>query len=282
MTLGLVALILPRMELDHLREWILHHRQIGVDRFFLYNNGHLSHDPVFRKGESDRVWAKKPEANYHLELSDEEIDRRIGDIVSECGETVRHIPWAPESGHGRSFRDCQKSAINHELLRQKKLREVDWLGHLDIDELLVCPRGNLRQLVNRLPLNVAAIRLRQKLFTSRWNAGCGIPYAKLTTSFGVLGFNRKFIVRVEAANGWKGPHQILGHDGKIWDAATDVLRFHHFRGREHHGIPAPDGWGIRQYTQISDGSKEFDDAHCEPTRQFSSTVELKLPGADSN
>jgi hypothetical protein len=43
-SIGLVTIFLPRMELDHLGEWIEYHQRIGVSRIFLYNNGHLSVD----------------------------------------------------------------------------------------------------------------------------------------------------------------------------------------------------------------------------------------------
>jgi hypothetical protein len=261
MTLGLVALFLPRMELGHLAEWIAYHQAVGVSRFYLYDNGPLSRDAVFGDGEGERVWSKKPQADFRLELSDEEVDRQVRDILAEFGDAVTHVPWESGGAHGATFRQCQRSAINGELARQQQLRDVDWLGHLDIDELLVAPQGSVLDLLHGLDGDIAAVRLNQKLLESRWREGQGVPYAQLSRSYGVLRFNRKFLLRVRSAAGWKSPHQILRTAGKTWQAPADVLRFHHFRGTEHAAGSAPTGWGIERYRALALAGVERDETH---------------------
>jgi|GEM_PF-4208779 len=263
MSLGLVTMFLPRMELDFLGDWIAYHRAIGFSRFFLYDNGHVSIDPVFGKGKTDQVWHKKPEANYHLELSDEEVDRRLAEVLGSFGEAVEYRKWIPGTGHGNNFRTCQMSAVHHALARQQKAKDVDWLGHLDIDELLVCGRPSLVEMLGRLDLNVHSVRIRQKLFESRWRDGKSKRYSELSKSFGIQRFNPKLLVRVSTSSGWRGPHSLRNCPGKTWYPSPNLLRFHHFRGTGHFGSSPPKHWGIQKYLRRRLAVIQMDDSHSE-------------------
>jgi hypothetical protein len=264
--IGLVTVFLPRMELDHLREWIDYHRRIGVSRFFLYNNRHLSVDHAFGSGkEVGRVWHKKPEANYHLDLTDDEVDRRIDSTLEEFGDCVTHLPWPSGKKHGETFLKCQKSAANRELRQQEKLGELEWLGFIDLDELLVCV-DPLELTLSEFSVDVAAIKLTQKVFLSRWLNGESQPYSNITKSFGTVNFNPKLIARVGRVKRWVSPHGLRTKQGHVWKAPPELLRFHHFRGNEHHGNPPPRGFGgVKKYCRLDSGQLEIDDSHRLPS-----------------
>lgn len=261
-SLGLVTVFLPRLELDHLGEWIRYHRRIGISHFFLYNNGHLSSDSAFGPGQATgRIWHKKPEADYHLDLTDDEVDRRIETLLAGFGDCVMHIPWPSGKQHGVTFTKCQKSAANRELRRQTQKGELEWLGFLDVDELLVSPEPLQHALANA-PGNAAAIRLSQKVFLSRWRDGISQPYSTITDSFGLVHFNPKLLARVGRVKRWTSPHGVRPAKGILWKAPPDVLRFHHFRGNSHHGPPPPKGYGgVKRYCRLDANKLETDAAH---------------------
>jgi len=41
---AIYTLILPRLEVFYLQEWVEHHLNIGYDKIFIYNNGRISVD----------------------------------------------------------------------------------------------------------------------------------------------------------------------------------------------------------------------------------------------
>lgn len=258
--IALVTIFLPRMEMDHLAEWIAYHKNIGINHFYIYNNGHIAHDTIFKKGPAGKVWQKKPEANYHLDLSDEEVDERIDAIIQEAGHRVSHIAW-PGGPQGRgNYRTAQMAAVNEQLRELQQTQEVDWLAYIDIDELIVPVNESLSGFLSRLGDDVAAVKISQKLFESRWQNGNSVPYAELTKAYGVLDFNRKLIARVSHARRWLNSHQMNVLQGRILHVAPDRLRFHHFRGNEHHGPPAPAGFGVNKYVKYKE-PMEHDGCH---------------------
>lgn len=259
--IGLVTLFLPRMEVDHLEEWLTYHRAIGVTHFYLYDNRHLSYDSVFGQGKSDRVWHKKPEANYHLELEDFEIDQKIQRIIENAGNGIHYIQWPCGSSKCRDFRSAQLLAANTQLKHLQASKDVEWLGHLDIDELLVPDQSGLMHLLSDTAEDISALKISQKLFESRWKEQQSIPYANIAQTFGVLEFNHKIISRVGYVKKWLGPHSVQVESGRIWNVPHDTLRFHHFRGNQHFGQPAPPGWGIHEYNKLKDRQLEYDSSH---------------------
>lgn len=260
--IAIVTVFLPRMELNHLAEWITYHRKVGVQRFYLYNNGHIAHDAIFKRGPAGKVWQKKPEANYHLDLSDEEVDQQIDAIVREAGSQVCHVPWpGGPRGHG-NYRTAQMAAVNRQLRKLQQEQNVDWLAYIDIDELVVPVNESLSDFLSRVENDVAAVKICQKLFESRWQSGNSVPYAKLTKAYGVLDFNRKLVARVSHARRWMNSHQMKISRGRILHVAPDHFRFHHFRGNEHHGPPAPAGFGVNKYVKYEQ-PLEHDNRHVE-------------------
>ncbi|WP_197995016.1 glycosyltransferase family 92 protein [Gimesia panareensis] len=259
--IGLVTMFLPRMEMGHLQEWVEYHRMIGVTRFYLYNNGHFSVDPVFGNGKTDKIWHKKPEANYHLELSDEIVDQRINQIIDSLGPGIEHLAWQEDSFKELGFRHAQLKAANCQTEKLKVSNHVDWLGFIDIDELLVPNGRDLRKALMQIPDDVSALKISQKLFKARWHNQLCVPYSEIDASFGLLDFNHKLIGRVPRIKKWINPHRLVVSHGDILQVHPEELRFHHFRGNQHKGIPAPKNWGIHKYLQIRNEILEKDKSH---------------------
>jgi len=260
-SIAVATVFLPRMELDYLADWIGYHRNLGVEHFYLYDNRHLSYDAKFNQRPAEKIWQKKPEADYHLDLSDDDIDHQVRQILAEAGPNVFHTAW-PGGRQGQGgFYAAQIKAVNSLLKQLQEAQLVEWLAFIDVDELLVPSEDPLPSILNGLENNVAALELSQKLFESRWQNGRGVPFAQLSRSFGVLDFNQKLIARVSHCERWVNPHSLQAKQGRILKIPANHLRFHHFRGNEHFGKPAPPGWGVQQYVKL-DAATEIDSSHC--------------------
>ena len=82
MIVSIYTLLIPRMELPFIKEWIDHHLSLGVDKIYIYNNGRVPSDNdqylqagarELLEGEKTIKWAKKPDEDYSLELSDVDV-----------------------------------------------------------------------------------------------------------------------------------------------------------------------------------------------------------------
>jgi hypothetical protein len=92
---------------QYLREWIEFHRLVGVERFFLYDNG---------------------SADDHLEVLAPYTDREV--IVhpwSNPASVELGAPW----GLGAAFDDCL----------QRHRHDARWIAFIDVDEFLFSPTG---------------------------------------------------------------------------------------------------------------------------------------------
>lgn len=107
----LVTYFLPRMEMDYLASWLKYHLDTGIAEIVLYDSGHVANDKIYQSTENPRIWGKKPEADFHLGLSDDEVDRRIQGIVREFGSAVRWEPWRTHRTRKRGYRSSRLSAI---------------------------------------------------------------------------------------------------------------------------------------------------------------------------
>ena len=78
MKISLYTLVLPRIELSFLEEWITHNLSLGIDEIFIYNNGYesISTECASRKlskEEQKYKWTRKPDADYQEHLTDDQI-----------------------------------------------------------------------------------------------------------------------------------------------------------------------------------------------------------------
>ena len=86
---GVTSIILRRLEVFWLEEWIDHYLSIGFEKIVLYDNGTLSiDDGIYSQGArqltSEEIncgkWKKKPDAEYFEEFSDGYISNKLKEI----------------------------------------------------------------------------------------------------------------------------------------------------------------------------------------------------------
>ena len=99
MNIGIYTLILPRIEVFFLKEWISHHLDIGVGKVWIYDNGTVTNDtsrlrspPKVDIGNGGMKWRKKPDLDYSEHLSDDEIQAAMLDEIAECEVSFVTVP----------------------------------------------------------------------------------------------------------------------------------------------------------------------------------------------
>lgn len=137
---------------------------IGVKKFYLYDNGHTYQ--CTETGEITGVWKKKPFLDYHWDLSDEEIDQKVRDIVAHFDGAVSLVKW--RTGIDCKNKDtwmCQKLGYKHAVKNNKS----DWWICLDPDEFLILKNAlNLDEFIRSQDTSkYGAFTFGQKIFDAR-------------------------------------------------------------------------------------------------------------------
>lgn len=180
MKIKLHTLILPRLEVFFLEEWIEHNLQLGVDEIYIYENGLVSHDESdFISEGSDLprhsvVWAKKPMADYFLEYTDEQIYDELSDIVGKFSNVHLKKWHGMYKGIGKvgdvSFteNDGQLAAMEDCVWRNGSSSGKDWWLFCDPDEYFVLKRhSDFREFISSYDDNVSCFYFSQRVFDQR-------------------------------------------------------------------------------------------------------------------
>ncbi|KAF7130771.1 hypothetical protein RHSIM_Rhsim10G0011800 [Rhododendron simsii] len=109
-----------RNQAQFLREWVVYHARIGIQRWFIYDNN-----------------------------SDDDISSLIESLNDENFNITRHLwPWIK----------TQEAGFSHCALRARD--SCEWVGFIDVDEFLHFPSGSsLHDVIGNLTGNVAELRV---------------------------------------------------------------------------------------------------------------------------
>jgi hypothetical protein len=157
----LTSIILPRLEVFYLEEWIEHYLGLGVEKFLLYNNGLVpvaaknaywnDIDPAEKdrrksaqSSPSDQVWDCKPHLDYFSDYSDDQITYKLSDIASKCDQ-VKVIPWVHGVDHNSPYPNSQNQMFARVLNDKKN----NWVLNVDPDEYIVLKNhSNLKDFID--------------------------------------------------------------------------------------------------------------------------------------
>jgi hypothetical protein len=175
----LPSIILPRLEVFYLEEWIEHYLGLGVDKILIYNNGFNSVDgksPCIKRmnkqelerrralqsAPSHMVWSKKPHLDYFSDYSDAEILDKLNDINSKYDE-VKVIPWVCGEDHDFPYPISQ----NRMFARVLNDKKSNWVLNVDPDEYIVLKNhSNLKDFIDEYN-DFNYFRFYGKTFTKR-------------------------------------------------------------------------------------------------------------------
>ncbi|MBK26021.1 MAG: hypothetical protein CME70_18635 [Halobacteriovorax sp.] len=238
MIVSIYTLLIPRMELPFIKEWIDHHLSLGVDKIYIYNNGRVPSDNdqylqagarELLEGEKTIKWAKKPDADYSLELSDEDVSKQFNEIINRYKGKVFLKSWAPGKDHSTpypksqitGYKDCARN------------NSSDWWFCIDVDEFLYLEKHlNIKDFLAcwEVPFDSIRLELSQRVFGSR---------VKGESVRGVFdwGYDHpdqvKSIVKgikFRSGNCDVDVHTIGGEQIRSVSVPFAVARYHHYRG----------------------------------------------------
>ena len=200
------SIFLPRIELFFIEEWLIYHKNLGVNKIYLYNNGFFSEDHSdMAKNSPKKVekkyknikWDKKPDEDYNLHLTDTQILLKL-EALEEKYEGFLEIkdwginransnsafkpmprPWAIKKGDRKDqplYRCYPGSQFNGARHLKETLEEIKkifnesvpthWL-YIDIDEFIAMKSfKNLHDLVDHYA-DFDAVSFREVLFDRR-------------------------------------------------------------------------------------------------------------------
>jgi glucosyl-dolichyl phosphate glucuronosyltransferase len=135
--IAISAIILPRLELPFLDEWMCYHRRLGVEKIVIYNNGFLSNDSQYndsiKLSDEEKLykWSKKPNHDYILDKDDRQVTEELYALRKKHGSWVEIREWIYGINHDFEYPMSQMEMVR-DALRDKRYH---WL-FIDPDEFL--------------------------------------------------------------------------------------------------------------------------------------------------
>lgn len=238
-TLALLTMILPRMEINHLEQWIKYHYNLGVRHIWIVHDKPLIGDIALSQ-TGGRVWKKKPQSNFNLHLSDKSSVLEIEKIIEKCEIdlpyinirfiSINEISKSPDKDIAK--RQVESANIISSIMEGV----VDWVGLIDVDEIL--PKNIIKRLdtINKDDPKISTIRMaRQRLMGNRFKNGKPLNYNEIDESWGVIpdpnlkymGNGKSFVK--PCLGYWDSPHRAYTVKTKK-DMISSDINFMHFRG----------------------------------------------------
>ncbi len=234
--LSIHTVFIPRENIFFLREWLAYHTEIGVEHFYLYDNG----GSTSPRGNGHAV-AVDGMNKYGFDirsisahLTDGDIARELDNIVSDFPGAVTLVRWTPRDEQGRIV-NGQIAASRHCV--ETFGSETDWLCLIDLDEFVFSPNGEpVAQILGEMDAaGVTRLVLYQKKFLDRF-LGCapGMPPYVLEIEECIEGADTrkwapKNIVRADAMREFGSAHDPPVHYGSTYrEENGERLRFNHY------------------------------------------------------
>ena len=178
MKLSIYTMILPRLEVFFLEEWIEHNLKLGVDTIHIYDNGLTPASkkrptqyyekvlrPTYEKlQESEKMYKTdiRPLSDYFTDYTDTQIYDKLNSIVNKYKE-VNIVSWRYGNEHTIVYPLSQASGYRNCVKNNKS----DWWLHCDVDEYFILKRhGNFKELIEDYP-NVCSFNFYQRRFHFR-------------------------------------------------------------------------------------------------------------------
>lgn len=235
------TMILPRLEVFFLEEWIEHHLMLGVDKIYIYNNGLVPQPTKSRFGKpeweprkitkaDDGKWRKKPDADHFFDYTDEEIIEKLDCISKKFSDSVSIRSWIQKVDHELEFPFSQ--ATGYKTCAEEN--ESDWWIHIDPDEYLFSNKYNsIREFILIcVKKKQYSLRFGQRVFDFRsrdrdvrevfeWGYDTTVPPKSIV---------KTPIKWVDTSSPGSTIHMTLSQKKGILDVLPTDFRVNHYRG----------------------------------------------------
>ena len=238
MKLSIYTMILPRLEVFFLEEWVEHHLMLGVDKIYIYDNGLTpksaprgsryydnvlkpTYDklpPTEQRYKTDR----KPVADYFEDYTDIQIYDKLNSIGDKYRE-VKIVPWRYGTDHTTLHPKSQCVGFRHCV----KNNSSDWWLHNDPDEYFVLRKHeSFKELINENPgticyyFNQRRFRHRERDKATRDIYECVPKFHNLDQKTLITGKKINFFHMHNSRSTQGGLTQTLWQD--------DIAFFHHY------------------------------------------------------
>tara|TARA_B100001758_G_scaffold246401_1_gene261390 strand:- start:797 stop:2065 length:1269 start_codon:yes stop_codon:yes gene_type:complete len=189
----LVAIVTTTRNVDNKRfeQWLRYHENVGFAMFYAFLDGENSMTPT------TRAFSASQKKNVKL-LSDFEGDMRRKRASLQCNKEEWLVPWIRKRGCNAEL--FVKQSQNVEMAIEMALNDnVDWIAHIDTDELLF-PTGranlDIRELLKEQTMDVDAVIFPNYEAVPETRGGVRDPFVDATV------FKRNY-AHMYDANTWK-------------------------------------------------------------------------------
>lgn len=241
-------MVLPRMELHHIGHWLKHLHRHGMNKVWIYCEPGEIYDNCY-SDEKTMDWKKKPEADYNLQLSSKESIECIRRIAAQADIDVDvRISNAKSAEVGGRQHQVGNSLLQEVTTSQKG--QWDWLIFLDVDEYLVASSKSVCAILDSIELKCSRVRMKQKVFHSRWQNGQAMDVSRIGENYGICDFNHKYFFRPSQLEKFGDVHNSVKALGTKMKIDPAILRFHHFRGSPDFAAGGPRLFGLPKYVRL--------------------------------
>lgn len=125
--IAIQTVFILKENLPFLEEWIVYHKKIGVDKFYLYDN-------TGSKDKENNNGINKRKINYDktILLTNEEVNNEMNKLKKKYPEIV-HVKWQPRDKNNNIIYG-QMNAVEHYI--KKYGNECDYTAFTDTDEFI--------------------------------------------------------------------------------------------------------------------------------------------------
>lgn len=236
-TVGVHTVFILAENILYLEEWLVHHVQLGVSKFYLYDNSKVTTKSPFDQPNPHLVPGQVSKYGVHFRdlVTDTEVNTRFQDLLERYPQIV-YTDWSPMDDHGNILYD-QEGAHAHCLERLKHEGGIDWCANIDMDEFIIpFDHDTIPDFIDRLPMDVSNIHMAHRVFRSRFETPPGETI--LSTRHGlaapVVKGGRKNLYRVQTT-ATLSVHDWIG-TGLNHTPAVNSFSFNHYKWCHRWGV----------------------------------------------
>lgn len=173
--LSLHTVFIAKENILFLKEWLLYHKAIGFDKFYLYDNSEVKYGDDNESEKSNIKLFKAGKVSKYgvhydtlINLSNDQTKNLLCDIIDSFNGDVKLIKWSPRNDEGK-VRYAHVESLNH--FKKHYGSKNDWVAFIDMDEYVISPSGIVvREYLEECDKKkIRMIRIFQKKFQCRYS-----------------------------------------------------------------------------------------------------------------